>query len=77
VNTQSHHKTVSLDDLTIDPEIQRREGIDQRGKLAIRDLGVGWNGHGGGAEKHHHNDEVSEKRHGGPDLVRNSMSSRT
>jgi len=30
VNTQSHHKTVSLDDLTIDPEIQRREGIDQR-----------------------------------------------
>jgi len=30
VNTNSHHKSVSLDDLTIDKRVQRVEGADQR-----------------------------------------------
>ena len=30
MNPLSRHKTVSLDELTIDPAVQRREGIDQR-----------------------------------------------
>lgn len=30
MTTTSHHKSVSLDDLTIDPLVQRREGVDIR-----------------------------------------------
>lgn len=30
MNVQSHHKTVSIDELTIDRRVQRYEGIDQR-----------------------------------------------
>jgi len=30
MNPTSHHKTVSLDELTIDPRVQREEGVDQR-----------------------------------------------
>lgn len=30
MSVTSHHKTISLDDLTVDPRVQRREGVDQR-----------------------------------------------
>lgn len=35
MSKRSHHKTVSVDELTIDPEIQRREGPDKRRVDAI------------------------------------------